>query len=139
MIQLKVWLLRAEERKAQLIFQTFRVDLTTIEFDWEIKRGGQLIFLLSYEYLWEQSFEVGRHSFLKSSLLSGDDFIIDGGMGMGMFFGIFNCHEMYTFFFQTFILSYAKRNYELDCLFFFKLIRFIMFWENTQLYGLFLW
>ena len=118
MIQLKVWLLRAEERKAQLIFQTFRVDLTTIEFDWEIKRGGQLIFLLSYEYLWEQSFEVGRHSFLKSSLLSGDDFIIDGGMGMGMFFGIFNCHEMYTFFFQTFILSYAKRNYELDCLFF---------------------
>ena len=31
----------------------------------EIKRveEGSWFFLLSYEYLWKQSFEVGRHSF----------------------------------------------------------------------------
>ena len=63
MIQLKVWLLRAEEIKAQLIFsfKQFKF-LTTLEIKLA-EEGSWFFFCYLMSTFENKAFEVGRHSF----------------------------------------------------------------------------
>lgn len=123
MIQLKVWLLRAEEIKAQLIFFKQSGKLIQIFFTiWKYTLGQNSNFLQKKFQKMEfwtcveiKRVEEGSWFFCyltstfenKALKLAGTAFLISmstkwwliwGGWMGWVFGGIFNCHEMYTFF-----------------------------------------